>query len=356
MGASIPVVVVAGFLGAGKTTLVNHVLRSAGDLRLGVLVNDFGAINIDAFLVAGQVDNMMTLTNGCICCEVDSDDIEESLASLAGIAPRLDMILVEASGVAEPAALVQVVRAAGDERFHCSSVIVVIDAAEHGRVDLVRQAGVADLVLLNKADVLSSAERDDLLARIAAASRGAPVIPTIRGALDLDLLIDATERHGQQERRPDLPVQLTLDALLREESGDQAEQHDHGHSHQVQSTAWTSSVPVHPRWFMDLLERRPAGVYRVKGLLDFGKFGDGECYVLQVVGRSIEIERRPWQAGAVRRTELVLIGHGMDEPALLEQLDSCTATEPGPSDEHAMLRVLRFTDVRFTDVNEAGWP
>ncbi|WP_278315322.1 CobW family GTP-binding protein [Lolliginicoccus levis] len=354
MGASIPVVVVAGFLGAGKTTLVNHVLRSADDLRVGVLVNDFGAINIDAFLVAGQVDNMMTLTNGCICCEVDSDDIEESLASLAGITPRLDMILVEASGVAEPAALVQVVRATGDERFHCSSVIVVVDAAEHERVDLARQTGVADLVLLNKADALADDARDDLMSSIGAASRGAPVIPTIRCSIDLELLIDATERQGARGGRAsqrELPVQLTLDALLREESSDHPDAHDHAPAHQVQSLAWTSSVPVHPRSFMELLEQRPAGVYRVKGRIDFGTFGDGECYVLQVVGRSIEIERRSWQAGAARRTELVLIGHGMDEAALSDQLDACVAAAPGPGDDHAMLRVLRFIGE-----NEAGWP
>ncbi|WP_333473492.1 CobW family GTP-binding protein [Lolliginicoccus lacisalsi] len=344
MGASIPVVVVAGFLGAGKTTLVNHVLRSAGELRVGVLVNDFGAINIDAFLVAGQVDNMMTLTNGCICCEVDTDDIEESLASLAGIAPRLDMILVEASGVAEPGALVQVVRATGDERFHCSSVIVVIDAAEHARVELDRHASVADLVLLNKADQLASEARDELVARIGAAARGAPVIPTVRGALDLDLLVDASSRVERRAGRLDRPVQLTLDALLREECDEAEEPHDHAHAHQVESVAWTSSVPVHPRAFMDLLEQRPAGVYRVKGLLDLGGFGDGACYVLQVVGRSIEIERRSWPAGAPPRTELVLIGHGMDQVALRAGLEACVAAAPGPGEEHAMLRVLRFVD------------
>jgi G3E family GTPase len=103
----IPVVVLAGFLGSGKTTLLNHLLRTSGGTRIGVVVNDFGRINIDAFAVSAQVDSMVSLSNGCLCCAVDGTELDSMLGKLA--AADLDVIVIEASGLAEPSTLIRMV-------------------------------------------------------------------------------------------------------------------------------------------------------------------------------------------------------------------------------------------------------
>ncbi len=105
----IPVVIVAGFLGSGKTTLLNHVLRNNRGVRVGVIVNDFGAVNIDSMMVAGQVDSMVSLSNGCMCCAVDVSDMDEMLDRLAHPASQIDVIIVEASGLAEPRNMIRLV-------------------------------------------------------------------------------------------------------------------------------------------------------------------------------------------------------------------------------------------------------
>src|SRR5690606_23384342 len=111
----IPVVVVAGFLGAGKTTLLNHLLHNTRGARIGVIVNDFGAVNIDSMLVAGQVDSMVSLSNGCLCCVVDVSDLYAMLDRLAHRNSDLDVIVVEASGLAEPRNMIRLVLGSENE-------------------------------------------------------------------------------------------------------------------------------------------------------------------------------------------------------------------------------------------------
>ncbi len=108
----LPVIAVTGALGAGKTTVMNHLLRRAGG-RIGVVVNDFGAINVDAALVTGQVDEVAAISGGCLCCLPDSGGLDDALAKLARPRLRLDAVLVEASGVADPVALARLIRFSG---------------------------------------------------------------------------------------------------------------------------------------------------------------------------------------------------------------------------------------------------
>ena len=102
---SIPILVLTGFLGSGKTTLLNHLLANNRGLRVGVLINDFGEINIDSMLVSAQTDTALELSNGCICCQIDGEDVDDAIAQLAQRGSQLDYIIIEASGVADPAEL-----------------------------------------------------------------------------------------------------------------------------------------------------------------------------------------------------------------------------------------------------------
>lgn len=306
---SVPVLAVAGHLGAGKTTLLNHLLRNGRGVRIGALVNDFGAVNIDAMLVAGQVDAMASLSNGCICCAVDADEAGEMLGKLAAVRPRLDLIVVEASGVAEPAALARTIITADDPRFHYAGLVLVVDGLQP---DLGHGVPVADLVVLNKAS--SCADADGLIARIRELNPRVPVLPTDFARIDPELLIDPPERAPQ--------AQLSFDELLREE---------HGHDHPAyQSIEFRTDTPVNPRLFMEFLRDRPEGLYRAKGFVDFGD----QRFLVQLVGSSLRFEKR--RPGG---TELVLIGTGMDTSALLAGLQRCAGA---PADENAMLGVLKY--------------
>ena len=301
---------VAGHLGSGKTTLLNHLLRNSRGVRIGALVNDFGAVNIDAMLVAGQVDAMASLSNGCICCVVDGEEVGEMLGKLAAVKPRLDLIVVEASGVAEPAALARTIVTVDDSRFHYAGLVLVLDGIQP---DLSHGLPVADLVVLNK--VSECADVDGLLARIRELSPRVPVQPTDFARIDPQLLIDPPQPRAPQ-------AQLSFDELLHDE-------HDHHHP-EYQSIEFRTDDVVNPRLFMEFLRDRPAGLYRAKGFVDFGD----QRFLLQLVGSSLRFEKR--RAG---RTELVLIGTGMDPSALRAGLERCTRE---PADANAMLGVLKY--------------
>ena len=183
----IPVLAVAGFLGAGKTTLLNHLLRNSRGVRIGVLVNDFGPVNIDAMLVAGQVDAMASLSNGCICCAVDADEAAGMLGKLATVRPRLDLIVVEASGVAEPGTLARTLISADDKRFHYAGLVLLVDAA-NPPAELAHAVRVADLVVLNKID--EAPDPDAVRDLVTAHNPRVPVLATNFARIDPALLID----------------------------------------------------------------------------------------------------------------------------------------------------------------------
>lgn len=300
---------VAGHLGAGKTTLLNHLLRNGRGVRIGALVNDFGAVNIDAMLVAGQVDAMASLSNGCICCAVDDDEVGEMLGKLAAVKPRLDLIVVEASGVAEPAAVARTIITADDSRFHYAGLVLVLDGLQP---DLGHGLPVADLVVLNKAS--SYPDVDGLIAQIRELNPRVPVLPTDFARIDPELMIDPPQRAPQ--------AQLSFDELLLDE-------HDHDHP-EYQSVEFRTDAAVNPRMFMDFLRDRPVGLYRAKGFVDFG----AQRFLLQLVGSSLRFEKR--RSGG---TELVLIGTGMDPSAVRAGLQRCAGE---PADENAMLAVLKY--------------
>ena len=308
---SVPVLAIAGFLGAGKTTLLNHLLRNSRGVRIGALINDFGAVNIDAMLVAGQVDAMASLSNGCICCAVDASEAAEMLAKLATVRPALDLIVIEASGVAEPPVLARTIATAEDGRFHYAGMVLVVDAMQPA--ELCHGVAVADLVVLNK---IGEAGDNDVLTRIRALNPRVPVLPTDFARVDPELLIDPP-----RARKPQ--AQLSFDELLHDH-------HHHDHP-EYQSVEFVTGDIVNPRHFMALLHERPEGGYRAKGFVDFGSNGR---FLVQLVGSSLRLSKKRG-----RGTELVLIGTGMDAEALRSSLRDCTQE---PADENAMLGVLKY--------------
>ncbi|WP_425588183.1 CobW family GTP-binding protein [Streptomyces tremellae] len=343
----VPVILLTGFLGAGKTTVLNHLLRESRGTRIGVVVNDFGAIEIDAMTVAGQVgSSLVSLGNGCLCCAVDASELDAYLERLTDPALGIDVVVIEASGLAEPRELVRMLLASDNPRVRYGGLVEVVDAAEFEAVrerhpGLGGQLAVADLVVLNKADLAGEEGLAAVHAAVAEAAPGVPAVAVTHGRLAPDLLLD-------RQPRGETFGQLSFEDLLAPE--------DHGaHLHAAYDSAeFTARRPMDPRGLMAFLDDRPEGLYRIKGYVDFGAADPGNRYGVHAVGRFLRFTPEPWPPGAERLTQLVLIGMGIDKDALTSALTACETRDgaPAPTEsasgaiapdaEPAMWGVLRY--------------
>lgn len=339
--AAVPVVVLAGFLGAGKTTVLNHLLASGDGRRIGVLVNDFGEINIDALLISGRTGGTLTLSNGCICCSVGDGEFDEALESLLTSGAELDLIVVEASGIAEPKALVRMVVGARENRAAYGGLVYLLDAPNFAETlarhpECADHIAVADLVVINKIDLLDdrAAERiAEITARVCELNPTAPVVATRNGAVDPAMLTDpAAQSDGAEDRGP---RQLALDDLLAEAAG--RESHLHA---EYQSVSVTGPGPADPRRVAALLERPPAGCYRIKGVLWFDPPGRRWSYSVSAVGGFVHADRRSGR-GRPADCSLVAIGAGIDEAATRQALEAVLVPAPA-DDENGLLRIDRY--------------
>lgn len=264
----LPLTVIGGFLGAGKTTLLNRMLAQAQGRRLAVLVNDFGALNIDAALVASQDGTTMALTNGCVCCQI-GDDLTAALVTVLDQAERFDAVVVEASGVSDPWRIAQVGLA--EPQLALDSVLVMLDAstaldqaADPLLADTVRrQLRAADLVVVNKTDLVPDTEMTRLRAWLDEVIGSAPRHETCHADVPAALLGDL---HGEVQR---------VACTSCPGGADHAHHHDHDHGHALdpdhggQFETWLHrpAAPLNATALRALLRAMPAGVLRLKGLV-----------------------------------------------------------------------------------------
>ncbi|GAB3221881.1 CobW family GTP-binding protein [Mycolicibacterium hippocampi] len=340
----VPVIALTGHLGAGKTTLLNHVLRSPG-ARIGVVINDFGELNVDAGLVTGQVDEPASIAGGCICCLPDEGGLDLALARLADPKLRLDAIIVEASGLADPVAISRIIRFSGVDNVRPGGIVDVIDAATHfDTVD--RDAspparyGVATLVVVNKLDQIAAGEQTTVLQRIESRVRDrnphAQVVGATAGRIDPALLYDvsAAEEAGQ----------LTFRELLFDSEPDPDHDHDHdrdtAHDHvHADSVTVVGDGCVDPGAVIDLLEQPPTGVYRMKGTIAVRYRTSTRVYVVNVVGPSIHIAPAPAHATT---SCLVAIGMGLDVDDVRRQLSAALHTATAAPPAQSVRRLQRY--------------
>ena len=303
----IPVTVVTGFLGSGKTTLLNHLLTSGELGRVAALVNDFGAIDIDAALVASVADEVVQLTNGCICCSINGD-LYNGVERVLALNPAVDRIVVETTGLADPLPVgLTFLQTDLRKRTSLDAVVTVVDCA-HFVLDLFKadaamaQVAHADVVVLNKTDLVAVEEVASQQRRIGVIKPGVKILTARFGKIPLAAV---TEVAGEPSLRAHL-----------DHSG-------HSHSHLrddgFEAHAFRFEGPLSARALQAFLDTGlPEGLFRAKGIV--GLDSSSARYVFQLCGRRASFE--PYD-GDVTESRLVFIGRNIDGPQLREKIEAC---------------------------------
>ncbi len=343
----VPVTILTGFLGAGKTTLLNHILHSDHGMKIAVLVNDFGAINVDAQLIVGVEGEMVTLSNGCICCTIRGDLLRETLKLLQREDPP-EYIIIEASGVSDPIAVALTFRMPEVMPLvDLDGVITVVDAeqfleleGENERLGF-DQVGFADIVVLNKVDLVTDTYREMVKTHIRKTSPDARIIEALQGQVAPELLLGsgqfAPEKLAQRKAH-DVHVHAV------DEVHDHEHHHDHNHALVYSTWSWTSSAPLKLDCLRDTLDSLPTTIYRSKGIIYLAEYPDDRC-VFQLVGkRAALVRHRRWRDDEVRQTQLVIISShdGIDGEELTHMFNECLVeVHDNHSDEFTSLRWTR---------------
>ncbi|CPR07068.1 putative cobalamin synthesis protein [Mycobacterium bohemicum DSM 44277] len=308
-GDRTPVTVLTGFLGAGKTTLINRILSEAHGLRIAVLVNDFGDIDVDGELIVGLAAKKISLANGCVCCEV-RDDLLAAIDLLMQSESDIDAILLEASGVAQPLTIASTfVDAARRGRVRLDGIVAVVDAeqlpdkvADPATADLIYgQLGCSDLVLLNKIDLADRQRVAAVRAFVCERLNGVRFIETVRADVPMSVLLGA---------RPESPIS-SHDAI------------DHAHRSRFVSWVYQRERPFNEGTLSNCIAHLPASVYRIKGFIHASEHPQQRVLV-QAVGMRGEIT--PFDEWGIeeRVSRLVIIADRAIERRVVDAaLDAC---------------------------------
>ncbi|MCJ2544363.1 CobW family GTP-binding protein [Thermostichus vulcanus] len=335
MKAQLPVTILTGFLGSGKTTLLKRILQEEHGLRIGVILNEFGEISIDGELVNMPEAGLMQLSNGCLCCTV-RDDFEQAARELLKRTEELDYLLVETSGVADPRQVTELfVQRAFHEDLRLDGVVTLVDGSEYWHnfqhsQTAAHQISSADILLLNKVDLITDAERDQILLDVRRYNPDAPCLLTTHAQVPLARILDV---HAFQPELwdPHLEAEENSHHLHPQGSAPLTQTDEHHHSHHleedgIQSVSFQLEQPLDLAEFRDWLQDLPDTIFRAKGVLSV--IDEPQRVIFHQVGhRQTLFLEREWDPDELRLSKIVLIGKELQRERLAASLNQvCEAT------------------------------